>query len=193
MTRPREFDEQTVIDEAMEAFWTRGFTLTGMRDISQATGVLPGSLHQAFGSKRRLFLIALDRYTGLAIDGIALLLARDGSILENVHATLTYVASDNQPDSRAKGCLMANTAAELTPQDQEITQKARSMFRQMEDLFAAALVRAQEAGEIRPHRDARELARFLVTTIEGLRIYGKTQPPDHSCADIIEIAVDACR
>jgi hypothetical protein len=40
------------------------------------------------------------------------------------------------------------------------------------DLFAGALTRAQEEGEISKQQDVRSLARFIVTLIEGLRIYG---------------------
>jgi TetR/AcrR family transcriptional regulator, transcriptional repressor for nem operon len=193
MPRPREFDEQTVVEGAMNAFWARGFASTGMREVSAATGLLPGSLHQAFGSKRQLFLMALDRYTALALEGISTTLGREGAVLDNVRATLTYVASDSSTESRSKGCLMANTAAELAPQDEEVTAKVRAMFRRMEDLFAGALLRGQEAGEIGPQRDVRALARFLVTTIEGLRIYGKVQTPGRSLSDIVDTIVEACR
>jgi TetR/AcrR family transcriptional regulator, transcriptional repressor for nem operon len=191
--RPREFDEQTVVRKSMEVFWANGYAATGMRDISEATGLLPGSLHQAFGSKKRLFLMALDNYATLALDGISTMMSREGSVLENLRAALTYVASDSLPESRSKGCLMANTAAELSPQDQEVTAKIRSMFLRMEDLFAGALLRGQNSGEVRSHRDVRALARFLVTTIEGLRIYGKTQEPNQSLADIVDATVEACR
>jgi TetR/AcrR family transcriptional regulator, transcriptional repressor for nem operon len=189
MPRPREFDERTVVEHAMHAFWDGGFAATGMRDVAAATGLLPGSLHQAFGSKRHLFLLALDRYAAMGLAHLAATLHRPGAVLDNLRDALLQAA---QPKARARGCLMAQAAAELAPRDKAVTAKVRAMSRRREDLFASALLRAQQAGEIGP-RDVRVLARFLVTSLEGLRVYGKTQPAGRNLADVVDTIVQACR
>lgn len=193
MPRPREFQEEKVLEDAMEAFWTHGYNATSMRQLVTATGILAGSLHQAFGGKRELFLAALDHYIQRSLDGLSAALARDGSVLGNIRECLHYVACDNNPGERAKGCLVVNTAAELAPHDPEVTAKVRTMFRRMEDLFAGALTRAQEDGEVPEDKDIRALARYLVIFIEGIRIYGKVQPPGRGLADALDMVLAACR
>ncbi|MEH1124034.1 helix-turn-helix domain-containing protein [Micromonospora sp. CPCC 206061] len=54
--RPRSFDDTQVIAHAKEIFWRRGYVGTSMRDLSDELGVLPSSLHAAFGGKRAIFL-----------------------------------------------------------------------------------------------------------------------------------------
>lgn len=193
MARHREFDTDRAIQNAIDTFWTQGYKTTSMKDLATSTGVLSGSLHAAFGGKKALFLTALDQYIQDSLSGISECLGRSDSALDGVRQCLIYVASDYSIKDRTKGCLVANSAMELAPQDTEVTARVRMMFRRMEDLFAGSLSRAQEEGEISKQRDVRSLARFIVTSIEGLRVYGKVQPSDRNLGDIVDLVVAACR
>ena len=62
MSRPRSFDENQVVDRAMELFWTKGYEATSVSDLTAELGVHPGSLYRTFGDKHALFLRALTRY-----------------------------------------------------------------------------------------------------------------------------------
>ena len=62
MGRPREFDEDGVLERALHVFWRLGYEATSVTDLMEATGLAKGSLYKAFGDKRSLFLKALDRY-----------------------------------------------------------------------------------------------------------------------------------
>lgn len=55
--RPRQFDEEQVLDAAMKAFWAKGYESTSLADLVEVTGLHKGSLYQAFGDKHTL----LDR------------------------------------------------------------------------------------------------------------------------------------
>ncbi len=59
MGRKRSFDEGAVLAAAGRAFLTAGFEGTSIDELVRATGLLRGSLYQAFGSKRGLFLAVL--------------------------------------------------------------------------------------------------------------------------------------
>ena len=59
MGRPRGFDDATAIDAATAVFRERGFDGTSVDDLVRALGVHRGSLYQAFGSKRGLWLRVL--------------------------------------------------------------------------------------------------------------------------------------
>jgi TetR/AcrR family transcriptional regulator, transcriptional repressor for nem operon len=193
MARHREFDTDRTIQKAIDTFWSHGYSATSMKDLATSTGVLPGSLHAAFGGKKELFLAALDRYTQNSLMGISECLHRNDSVLDGIRQCLIYVASDHSIEDRARGCLIANAAAELTPSDPEVTARVRMMFQAMEDLFAESLICAQASGEISKLHDVRSLARLIVTAIEGLRIYGKVQPSDRSLADVVDAIVGICR
>ena len=59
MGRPRSFDEASGVAAATQVFCERGYDGTSVDDLVHALGVHRGSLYQAFGSKRGLWLRAL--------------------------------------------------------------------------------------------------------------------------------------
>ena len=71
MARPREFDEQAVLDLTTQRFWSKGYEATSMRDLADSTGVTTASLYNAFGDKRALYRLVLDRYVRLALTACA--------------------------------------------------------------------------------------------------------------------------
>ncbi len=66
MARPREFDEQVVLDRALETFWSKGYDGTSVEDLVEATGLRRASLYGAFGDKEQLFTKVLDHYMAKA-------------------------------------------------------------------------------------------------------------------------------
>src|SRR4029077_16057883 len=60
--RPRAFEAETALVQAMEVFWKDGFAATSLDDVSAATGLNRPSLYGAFGDKRALYLKAYDQY-----------------------------------------------------------------------------------------------------------------------------------
>ncbi|MEZ0491672.1 TetR/AcrR family transcriptional regulator [Kineococcus sp. TBRC 1896] len=61
MARPRAFDVPAAITAAGEVFARLGYSATSIDDLVNALGLHRGSLYQAFGSKRGLFLAALHQ------------------------------------------------------------------------------------------------------------------------------------
>ena len=62
MPRPPGYQRSTVLGRATELFWRRGYGATSVADLVTATGLKPGSLYAAFGSKKGLFLEVLAQY-----------------------------------------------------------------------------------------------------------------------------------
>src|SRR5271167_4213924 len=62
MARPREFDEEAVLDAAVQCFWARGYEATSVRDLAQKMEITGASLYNAFGDKRSLYRRALEHY-----------------------------------------------------------------------------------------------------------------------------------
>jgi AcrR family transcriptional regulator len=111
MTRPRTWDADQVLGRAMDLFHAHGFEHTSLRDIEQATGLHPGSVYQAYGSKAGLFEAVLAAYNERVVARrIARHLTGCG---DPVAAVTAFFAStyENRPD-RDPGCLLTNSAIE---------------------------------------------------------------------------------
>jgi len=60
--RPRAFDADKALDSAMQVFWRKGYLGTSLEDLTEAMDINRPSLYAAFGNKRALYRLALERY-----------------------------------------------------------------------------------------------------------------------------------
>ena len=88
-----------------------------------------------------------------------------------------------------QGCLITAAAMEMTPGDAEVGALITRMFRRIEDLFAAAVIRGRARGEIPRDYDERAIARLLLRMFRGLRVLGKTGPSERALAEVVEVAL----
>jgi TetR/AcrR family transcriptional repressor of nem operon len=189
--RPREFDLEEAVESAILVFRARGYHGTSVQDLTEGTGLARGSLYKAFHDKRTLFLAALDHYTAAALRRVGDALGQPGSAREAIRETLMGYARRAATAQGKQGCLITSAAMELMPEDAEVSAQITRMFRRMQDLFAAAVIRGQACGEISGSLDERAVARMLVCTIQGLRVLGKTGPSEQDMAEVVETALRA--
>ena len=184
--RPREFEIDDAVRDAIEVFRDHGYHGTSIQDLVEGTGLARGSLYKAFHDKRSLFLAALDHYTAGSLQRIGDGLAAPGSARTAIRETLMGYARRAAAAQGQRGCLLTATAMELMPEDVEVSALITRMFRRVEDLFAAAVIRGQMSGEIPRDYDERAIARHLLCTIQGLRVLGKTGPRERETTEIID-------
>lgn len=185
MGRPIEFDQQKVIDNIVRLFWERGYEATSMKNISDATGLQPGSLYAAFGNKRSLFLAAIDTYFEESIESLKTVLEADGSPLQRVLELFMYIVGDScHKDSH--GCMLVNALLETPADDEELRKRIAKMFRQLEQALKKVLIEAAANGELDPKKDPAIQAKLLINNIYGLRVYGKLKPKASDMKKMVE-------
>lgn len=191
MGRPRTFDEDVAIDRAMDTFWRKGYRGTTPQDLSDAVGIGKGSLYNAFGSKRELFGLALDRYRDQQAVLVDQALANDGPVKDRIRAALFLMIDMNFADPDRRGCLAVNTAAELAGEDAQATVQVARMFERTGSVLRAALVSAQIGGEIDADVDVEATAMHLLTTLIGLQLLSKTATDPQVLKRAVDVALDS--
>ena len=192
MGRPREFDRETALEQAMELFWAQGYEATGMTELCDQTGLGRQSLYNTFGDKESLFQEALTHYGQLWLRPMIDLLTAPGSGLTNVEKVLDFW-EERARGGASNGCLMANTIAEFGMKDPKLSHTLGAMLGQMENAFFEALDRARKDDELPEGRDPRTLARMLTTLGQGLSAVGKLDPSGAFARDSIASARDLLR
>ena len=172
MARPKEFNREAALEEAMELFWTYGYKATSMSDLQRAMGIGRQSLYDTFGGKKEVFQEALDRY----LDGVTrysadLLGAADG--LEAIRGYFRAIVRDQTQTTPRRACMMFNTYGEVAPHDREIRAQARKGVLALQKRFELALGRAQEQGTLSSTADVRSLAIFLTTQAGGITVMSR--------------------
>jgi TetR/AcrR family transcriptional repressor of nem operon len=171
--RPRSFDEQHVVDRAMELFWTNGYEATSVSDLTAELGVHPGSLYRTFGDKHALFLRALTRFRETQARALAPALLAGGAVLPQIRAVLAGFIELAAEQEKPRGCLAANTAGELLPGDREAASGVAGVLSDVEDGFLQGLRAAARQGEIASSLDLPGWAATLTMLVQGLQVVAK--------------------
>jgi TetR/AcrR family transcriptional regulator, transcriptional repressor for nem operon len=176
VARPREFDEDAVLNAAMSCFWERGYEATSVRDLAAEMGITGPSLYNAFGDKRSLFRKVLERY---AQHSARARIARLESTLpakKSVQAFITEIVEHSLDDRDRRGCLIVNSALEIAPHDPEIGVEIANRLDEIEAFFRRAIMAAQTDGTVPPDRDPKDLARLLLSVMLGIRVLARAKP-----------------
>jgi len=176
MGRKREFSEEQVADAAIKIFMSKGYRATSIQDVVEAADIRPGSLYCAFGSKSGLFRAVLDRYDATSPVLRVVDRAETAPPRETVVKLLEDIAEGRPSVKRPRGCLITNTAAELAGSDAEMARRVRRSLRRLEDALCRLIERGQRNGEFGSDQPARELARYLLTVIQGLQVMTRVEP-----------------
>jgi TetR/AcrR family transcriptional repressor of nem operon len=173
---------EKAIEAALEVFWRQGYDGTSVEDLLAATGLHKGSLYKAFGDKRALFITSLERYMSYMHDGWKQTRAANASpknaLRQWFHGLVTFKGA-------FKGCLVANSSAEIAPRDPEIAAMLRRFTSTFQAGFAETVKHGKALGEFPPHVDSNLAGELLVIVMFGLRVVGKQSPLSPGLVDII--------
>ncbi|TQV77809.1 TetR/AcrR family transcriptional regulator [Denitrobaculum tricleocarpae] len=172
MGRHQEFDADEVLEAAMWVFWEKGYRATSMVDLEAATGLQPGSIYNAFGSKKDLFLSVLDFYREQVVGQRVWVLLQTADPLEAIEAFFRTAYEDLEPEQLA-GCLLTNSATEMAKADKDIQACVAAGVIQIETAFQERLIEAQAAGELSPDKDPALLAAHLNACFQGFGVVGR--------------------
>ena len=175
MARPREFDEEVVLDAAVQCFWSRGFEATSVKDLIGKTGITAASLYNAFGDKRALFHTALDHYVEAGI-GERIRRCETLPPREAIAAFFDEILKRSLGDRERKGCMLVNAALEVAPHDREFQKIIAGVLRRIERFFLTCIKAGQADGTITRSVTAENLAHHLLAVLMGVRVLARARP-----------------
>lgn len=181
MAGKKQFNEEQTLDRAIGVFWERGYAATSMQDLAQATGVLRGSLYNAYGDKQAIFLRVFERYRRTFLDAARLQLAAadPATALHDFFAytinTMTEAVPPVAPsqETSTRGCLTTKIATDETAMDEPVRTALRGMLDELEEILLTRLAMADARARLTlPPADAARLAATLTRGIVVMeRIY----------------------
>ena len=176
MARPREFDEATALEAAIECFWQRGYEATSVRDLADKMGISAPSLYNAYGDKHALYVQALERYLDHSTRARIKRLEDSLPPKQAVRRFLEEILERSVNDRERRGCFLINSALEVAPHDKKLGALIADRLAEIEAFFYRSIKAAQARGTVPRDRIAKDLARLLLGVLLGIRVLARSRP-----------------
>ena len=189
--RPRKYQTEIALNQAMDVFWRAGFAGTSMDDLSEATRMNRPSLYNAFGDKRQIYLSLLDLYIANTGSAIAVALGPGRSLREamtDFYATVLNVYFS--PTGLARGCFLIGTAVTEAGADEQVRTKLAEALNGFHKALSTRLRQARKQGELAPETNVSVLADLASAVLHSLAIRSRAGESPESLRKIAAAAVD---
>ena len=192
MARPREFNIDHALDQALQVFWSKGYETSSLRDLLGAMGISRSSFYDTFGSKHELFLTVIDRYNStVAACGLEAMIHDAPSPKAGIHNLFQGIIETMVQTGEKRGCFLNNCAVEVACHDDQAAGRISHGIAKAEETFYCAIRRGQKLGEIGAGKEPRPLARYLTGMLNGLLVMGKAKPDRRTLQDVVRVALAA--
>jgi AcrR family transcriptional regulator len=190
MGRPREFDAETALDQAMEVFWRHGYEGATIAQLTEAMGINPPSLYACFGNKEGLLKAALDRYTklrGVWMDEVV----AAPTAREVAERMLTGIADRQTDPANPPGCLLVQGGIACGTGSESVPFELAARRAQNEDQLRDRFVRAKAEGDLKPTSDPAALARYVSAVSVGMGVMASSGSDREALQQVASVAVQA--
>lgn len=170
MGRPRTFDRDEAIRQAMYLFWQYGYESTSLALLKAnlGNGITAPSFYAAFGSKEALFAEVVDCYSSTYGQVNDCLWDDSLNPREAIELALRRSAKMQTEQGHPSGCLIALSINTCSPGHEHIGQILEARRTRTREGFLNCVLRAIDSGELAADTHARTLAIYLHSFELGL-------------------------
>ncbi|SDW11397.1 TetR/AcrR family transcriptional regulator [Marinobacter mobilis] len=191
--RPRSFNEEAVLDAALQVFWRHGFQSASLSELTKATKLNKPSLYGAFGDKKSLYLKVLQRYLNMLVESHGAELDTEKDSKKAIEGYLRSIARMLTSPVLPGGCFIITGTADIggTIVPKEIEEALKEALNGSEAILAERLHEAQRKGDLPESADPERLAKLFFTLIAGLAVQAKSGAEEDKLNSIIQTAMTA--
>lgn len=190
MGRPREFDAETALDQAMEVFWRHGYEGATIAQLTEAMGINPPSLYACFGNKEGLLKAALDRYTKLRNVWMDEVVAAP-TAREVAERMLMGIADKQTDPANPPGCLLVQGGIACGTGSENVPFELAARRAENEDQLRERFVRAKAEGDLKDTADAAALARYVSAVAVGMGVMASSGADREALRQVASVALQA--
>lgn len=188
MPRSKTYDDDLVLEKAMNVFWVHGYEGTSVRLLEKEMGINQFSIYSSFKNKKNLFINALRKYREFVIINRFQPLLQEGAGLAELKSFLKN-ATIHKNNNVKKGCLVVNTAGELGEKDPDIAKELNLYYDFIRNMLLRVLKNAIEKNEIAANTNIEKQASFFLGVMQGISVANKTMDKSQ-LTDFIDVALN---
>ena len=190
MGRPREFDAEMALDQAMEVFWRHGYEGATIAQLTEAMGINPPSLYACFGNKEGLLKAALDRYTKLRNVWMDEVVAAP-TAREVVDRMLMGIADKQTDPANPPGCLLVQGGVACGTGSENVPFELAARRAENENQLRDRFIRAKAEGDLKESTDPAALARYISAVSVGMGVMASSGSDREALRQVADVAVQA--
>lgn len=168
MARPRKFDDEVVLSNALTIFRKQGYQGTSISDLTKAMKLSRSSFYETFGSKHDLFIKTLKRfdksnaiYNFVNVDSKTPASAKVKKIFELAVASV---------GSGHGGCMYARCSLEFSNKNEQVYKQVSKGVGELEKMFNSIIGTGKLHGDVSSAVDSAVMSSALVATFYGLQV-----------------------
>ncbi|AKV09323.1 MULTISPECIES: TetR/AcrR family transcriptional regulator [Pseudomonas] len=190
--RPRAYDPQTALQQALGVFWSTGYSGASLDSIATAAGMNRPSLYAAFGDKHALYIKALEQYWEFAAAAMQAALTDDELTLRQALTQFyegqlaIYFSGDGQP----RGCFAIGTATTEAVEDPEIREVLSERLSRLDADLETRLRAAIDKGELNKDVDPAALAVLASSLLHSISIRARAGKSRDELTELARNAVN---
>jgi AcrR family transcriptional regulator len=163
--RTRTFDADAALDRAVDLFARRGYEGTSIAELTAVMGINPPSLYAAYGNKRKLFDLVVERYAEHRRAYLEAVMGQPTARLA-VQRFLEGAAEHDTAPGEPRGCLTVQGGLATNVDDQEVAAFLAERRAANQDVLQRRLEQGVADGDLPAETDCVSLARYL--SLHGL-------------------------
>ena len=176
---------ERIVERAAELFAERGVAATSLDEVLAAAGAGKSQLYHYFRGRDELVAAAVGLRCAQVLAGLTQALGTLSSLAELEQALRAFAAGYEQMG--LPGCPIGSLAAEVAERNEGARRQTAAAFDAWERLFADALERMRDKGELRADASPAVLATALLASLEGGMVLSQARKDPAS----MHIAVEA--
>lgn len=185
--RPKIFDENQAIEKATEIFRNKGYDTASADELLNAMGIGKGSFYLAFkGGKQELYLRSIRQFAEGFNQKIEQEIQNTDDQIEFIRRFFLSLANTKDCD-RERGCYLGNALVQLSEKDDDIKQVTVTLLKGLQKIFAKAIKKAQEHGQIKNTEDPEILAWHLTNLWNGIHVTRRMENSPAILRSMIEL------
>ncbi|NUR85985.1 MAG: TetR/AcrR family transcriptional regulator [Nonomuraea sp.] len=172
--RPRTFDPDTALRQALDVFWERGYEGTSLNDLAQAMGIASASIYACFGSKQDLFRQVMALYGATSGEPPRRALREERDTRAAIHAMLRATADEITRSDAPHYCMLVLAAPTGAVENHPVREFLADLRRDVLAAIRGRLARGVADGDLAASPATLDaLARYYATVVQGLSVQAR--------------------
>ncbi len=163
-----------ILRRALELIYKQGFQSTSIDDILATTQVTKGAFYYHFKNKEEMGVALIAEAMQEEIwPQIEKSLSSGTNFRDNLYKMIEGLLFEHPFMTVEHGCPAVNLIQEMAPLNETFRVALKKSLNKWERAIEAEIIRGQQAGQLDPAQNAKQIALNIITLYHGVRNMGK--------------------